>query len=105
EGLFKKTGGREGRTYYCVPCGEKIRREEAVQENRERKKCKEQKELEVSEKAEKLPTELRQLLDELESKVKNEDLEAKDIKRIYALKGKIRKFLTESKNVDIDSGY
>src|SRR2546423_14718107 len=44
EELFEKTGGREGRTYYCVPCGERISVEETTQEKREREKYNNEKE-------------------------------------------------------------
>ena len=36
EELYEKTGGKEGRTVYCVPCGERISTEEVAQEIKER---------------------------------------------------------------------
>src|SRR4051812_6091065 len=41
EELFNKTGGREGRTYYCVPCGEEISTQEGIKATEERKKINE----------------------------------------------------------------
>src|SRR6266508_1035371 len=42
EELFKKSGGREGRTYYCIPCGEKIIAVESKEANKRHKKNQEQ---------------------------------------------------------------
>jgi len=49
--------------------------------------------------------ELRQIWDELESKVENEDLEAKDVKRIYILKKKINELLKTKGVEDFDLTY
>src|ERR1043166_5846293 len=47
EKTFNETGGREGRIYYCFPCGRKISVEEAGEESRERERYNNEKEKNV----------------------------------------------------------
>nr|CAG8613584.1 15429_t:CDS:2 [Entrophospora candida] len=91
----------------CADCGKRTS-EVSDKEQNDNEKIRKQKEQEyslLSEKADKLPSELRQLWDDLESKVENEDLGVKDVKRIYALKEKIKDFLKKAEKVDINSDH
>jgi hypothetical protein len=67
EELFNKTGGREGRIYYCIPCGQRISIEEAQEENRERKRYNKKEEQNAKRVIESCSTEINSLKQKLTS--------------------------------------
>jgi hypothetical protein len=84
--------GDTSREYLCLNCGDRINQHNIEEENERIRKGEEQLESEASQTANRLFKELREIHNEFDEKVKNDDLDVKDVKKYLELKKEVNEF-------------